>query len=515
MRHCPSCSSPKVGRRDFLRGAAALGAFGLASRFGQNRLFAQAPGGGRRFLFVYVPGGWDQLLFLDPREFELAAATDADYQKEVQRTQIDTSYRYGIGSLVGAYAKGAYFQPTVYKPAGTTAPFSFGPGAVPTAQDGTPLPGPNLVSLAERGVPMSIVRGINMGTLGHQPGYVYFLTGEPAVGSVGRGTSMPIRLAAGLGEQAQGLADTIVPVLAMGVESYTGNHPGRYGAFVLQNMGDVTRMLRREPSLLEHPDVEAALATYASARHAALTTKEDPSGLLRQIGEGQGRTASLFASDLAARFDFLTAGDAVSAAVRAKYELNAASDLASPGAIAAFAAQTVKYGFAQFASVAFTKNGVDTHGTSNPGHLGNLWPCLRALSQLVDDLATTPAAAPLQGSWMDNTTIVVFSEFARTPLHNLIKGRDHHFTSSCLLMGAGVKPGTVVGGSTEVGGMQPRYYDFGGGALLPDGAKPANEMQRYILPEDIGATLLASAGLSYAEYRNGRPLWAATTVAPF
>ena len=52
---------------------------------------------------------------------------------------------------------------------------------------------------------------------------------------------------------------------------------------------------------------------------------------------------------------------------------------------------TVKYGFAQFASVAFTKNGVDTHGSSNPGHLGNLWPCLRALSQLVDDLATTPA----------------------------------------------------------------------------------------------------------------------------
>src|SRR3954447_16138853 len=139
MRHCSHCRTNTPTRRDLLRGATALGAASLASRFGQNRLFAQVPGGGRRFVFVYVPGGWDQLLFLDPRQFELAAATEADYQKEVARTQIDTSYRWGPGSLVGAYAKGAYFQPKVYKPAGTTAPFSFGPGAVPTAQDGTPL----------------------------------------------------------------------------------------------------------------------------------------------------------------------------------------------------------------------------------------------------------------------------------------------------------------------------------------------------------------------------------------
>lgn len=506
MRHCLHCSNTKLGRRDFLRGAAAVGAASLASRFGQNRLFAQVPGGGRRFVFVYVPGGWDQLLFLDPREFELGAATEADYQKEVTRTQIDTSYRWGPGNLVGAYAKGAYFQPKVYKPAGTTGPFSFGPAAVPTSQDGTPLAGPNLVSLAERGVPMSIIRGINMGTLGHQPGYVYFLTGEPAVGSVGRGTSMPIRLAAGLGQQPKGLAETVVPVLAMGVESYTGDKAGKFGAFVLQNMGDVTRMLRREPGLIEHPDVEAALASYAGARHGAAA------GLLGQIADGQERTASLFASDLAARFDFLTAQDDVSKSVRTKYDLNGSSDLASPGAIAAFAAQSVKYGFAQFISVAFTKNGVDTHGSSNPGHLGNLWPCLRALSQLVDDLAATPAPTPLAGSWMDNTTIVVFSEFARTPLHNLIKGRDHHFTSSCLLIGAGVRPGTVVGASTEAGGMQPRYYDFAAGTEMAEGTKPANELQRYILPEDVGATLLASAGLSAAEYRNGRVLWGATTA---
>jgi hypothetical protein len=306
MRHCTHCSNQKLGRRDFLRGAAAVGAASLASRFGQNRLFAQVPGGGRRFVFVYVPGGWDQLLLLDPREFELAAATEADYQKELARTQIDTSYRWGPGSLVGAYTKGAYFQPKVYKPMGTAAPFSFGPAAVPTSQDGTPFAGPNLVSLAERGVPMSIIRGINMGTLGHQPGYVYFLTASPPWEASAAGPACRSVWRRGWGSSRRAWRTPSCPCWPWASESYTGDKSGKLGAFVLQNMGDVTRMLRREPALVEHPDVEAALAAYAAQRRGAA------SGLLGQIADGQDRTAGLFASDLASRFDFLTAGDDVS-----------------------------------------------------------------------------------------------------------------------------------------------------------------------------------------------------------
>ena len=62
--------------------------------------------------------------------------------------------------------------------------------------------------------------------------------------------------------------------------------------------------------------------------------------------------------------------------------------------------------------------------------------------------------------------------------------------------------------------MQPRYSDFADQASLPDDAKPANVKQRYITPDDIGATLLASAGLDYGIYRNGSPLWNAITQPP-
>jgi hypothetical protein len=512
MPSCRSCGS--LDRRSLLKGAAALGAGSLASRLGQSRLFAQAALSGRRFVFVYFPGGWDQLLFLDPREFELGASEEA-YRREVQRTQIDTSYRYGIGSLEGKYVQGMWFKPAVYRPQGTRGPFVFGPGTVSTTEEGEPLSGPNLVGLVERGVPMAIVRGINMGTLGHEPGYMYFLTGEPAVGSSARGTSMPIRIAAGLGEGPAGLASTIVPVVTMGVESYTGDKSGRYGAFVLKNLGDCARMLRRDSALVEHAEIEAALAAFSASKLRAGGPGKPGSALLRQIADSQERTAGLLKSDLAQRFAFLTDSDEGSRAVRERYGVGSGSDLLAPSVIAAFAAQAVKHGFAQFISIGFTRNIVDSHGSSNPGHLGGLHPCIRALAALVDDLASSPAVAPLTGSWLENTTIVAFSEFGRTPLHNYTNGRDHHFTNSCLLIGAGIRPASVVGASSEVSGMQPVPFDFAEQRILRDNARPANDKQRYILPEDIGATLLASAGLPYHEYRIGRPLWGAITHKPF
>ena len=40
-------------------------------------------------------------------------------------------------------------------------------------------------------------------------------------------------------------------------------------------------------------------------------------------------------------------------------------------------------------------------------------------------------------------------------------------------------------------------------------------MRRHIVPEDIGATLLASAELDYFEYRDATPLWRVLTQAPY
>jgi uncharacterized protein (DUF1501 family) len=146
-------------------------------------------------------------------------------------------------------------------------------------------------------------------------------------------------------------------------------------------------------------------------------------------------------------------------------------------------------------------NGTDTHGAGNPQHADLLYPGIAALAALIDDLATSDALPALQKKggtkWLDHTTIVAFSEFARTPLFNPFGGRDHSLCNSCLIAGAGIVGNQVVGASGEVG-MGPDRYDFQAGKTVPEGGE-------NIAPEHIASTLLASAGLDATILRS-RPI---------
>ncbi len=508
-----------LSRRDVGRSLGLMGLGAATQRFGFQHALAEATPSGRRFIFAYVPGGWDQLLFLDPREHEFGAGSEAAYRKEVARTNIDTQYLYGGNKLKDTYVGGVgYFEAKVHKPKNAAAGFSFGPGVTKVREKDA---APNLVELAEGGVPMSIIRGINMGTLGHEPGYMYFLTGEPAVGTTARGVSIPIRLASEMGRTG-GLAPVIAPVLALGIDSFTGDRSGTYGAFSLTSILDTGRLLRREESLFEHADVESALKAFSQRKSSKTATSTDDSKILRQLQESRARTAQILDSKISQKFEFLSASDAESQAVREQYGLGQGDRGTKAGAIAAFAAQTIKNGLSQFVSVKFVENFVDSHAGSNGNHLGGLYGAIEAIANLTADLSLSPAPAPLAGSWLDNTTIVVFSEFARTPLFDplLGTGRGHHISNSCLLIGAGIQPGQVIGATTETGGdttfggMLPTVFDFENMKALPDNARTEGETRRYILPEDIGASLLASAGLNYAEYRSARPLWPILKAKP-
>ena len=499
-----------LSRRSLLLGGLAAGA-ASALPFARR---AMADGGPtqRRFVFLYVPGGWDQLLFLDPREFEFAAGDEGAYRAEVERTGIDTGYKFGGGDNDTTELYGT----DLHRVAGADSEFFFGPAAV-RMTSGTPTNAVNLKSLAEDGVPMAMVRGINMGTLGHEPGYVYFLTGEPAVGSSARGTSMPIRLASQLGAMDPRLGDTLLSTVALSVNSFTGNHPGRYAALRADTVDDLGRILARPDALVEPADVEAALAAYAQRPLGRNARRYDAQGLLSSlVGSSQG-VREMLENDLASSFRFLDGMDAESQAIRSRYgigSVSSASDRRSAPVSAAFVAQTIKKGLAQFVSAAISGGG-DSHGAGNKAHALGLQRGVDAIARLVEDLRTTPASGSLGGNWLDHTTICVFSEFGRTPRFNPTGGRDHHFTNSCLLMGAGIRGGRVAGRSSTVGGQAPIPFDFEGQTVLDETAEPAGFMQRHIRPEDIGATLLASAELDYGEYRDAHPLWKLLETTPY
>jgi uncharacterized protein (DUF1501 family) len=69
-----------------------------------------------------------------------------------------------------------------------------------------------------------------------------------------------------------------------------------------------------------------------------------------------------------------------------------------------------------------------------------------ALSALIDDLDARGI--------LDDTTIVVWGEFGRTPQINRDAGRDHWPQNNCaILAGGGLRTGQVIGATTKDAGL--------------------------------------------------------------
>jgi uncharacterized protein (DUF1501 family) len=183
------------------------------------------------------------------------------------------------------------------------------------------------------------------------------------------------------------------------------------------------------------------------------------------------------------------------AALRQKYGLNDALGKPNNTLIegargrAALVATALKKGISQCISLNLV-GGLDTHFGTQTSHAQLLKQGFDAIAALVDDLRAT--THPSGGNFMDHTTMVVFSEFARTPLLNASGGRDHHLSSSAMLLGRGIKHNYVLGKSGDIG-MAAGRVNLQTGELDSAGSN--------IYPEHLIATVLASAGLDYSILR--------------
>jgi uncharacterized protein (DUF1501 family) len=105
-------------------------------------------------------------------------------------------------------------------------------------------------------------------------------------------------------------------------------------------------------------------------------------------------------------------------------------------------AQLIVAGFQSGLAVSanMARGGFDTHGEHDANHI----PAMENLIESVGFLWDTATAAGLA----DRLTVVVGSDFGRTPQYNAGKGKDHWSVTSVLAMGAGVKGNRVVGATT-------------------------------------------------------------------
>ena len=450
-------------RRRFLGGATAAALAGAAGALGFTRLArADLPlPQGRAFLFCYFPGGWDQLMLLDPRD----PARFLDTERS--RTLIELRYRE-LDGFMG-------YRGQLVRPRGSS-PLVFGPLAERAGR------AVNLSDYADR---MAVIRGVNMSALGHEVAYRYFLTARYPVGTSARGTSIATEVAALL---APRVPRRPIPNLTVSVETYNDRYPASFGALSVRNAEDLVLMLA--PADNAEPDeVEAALAARAARPGDCADEVYDRRGLWSVLRESRATADGLVRERVSGAFDFVNADTPAAQAIRARYGFSR-GEADHPGARTALAVSAIKSGMSQVASVNVGKV-TDTHFADNSVHAQLLTPGVEAFLAALEDLRTSPH--PQGGSFLDHTTVVGFSEFARTPLFNSFNGRDHHQNNSLMLVGAGIRGNTLVGATTDVG-MMPVPWDL-------DANRPS-EGGVILKPENIAATLLAAAGLTTDRFRD-------------
>lgn len=440
-------------RRTFLKAAAG---FSGASLFGglSFKAFAQATNlapADRCFVFAYFSGGWDSLLALDPRDPNVFTAD------RITETRILPGYSLLSGDTS--------FPTSVVTPATRM-------GAAPSNIQF----GPAIGRLADHYDLMAVVRGINMNTVAHEVGFRYFLTGKEPNGAAARGSTTATEIV------GQMKPNNPVPNVAYGIETYNDRYPGYANALSVSRSADLLLTLAPSPTPLDS-EIEKQLVNLRGQPVTCEAQAYDTRGLISQYRDSRGQMTQVLSNKLDNAFRFERPENA---AVRAAYGLAASGPYDSAAGRTALVATALKQGISQCVSINLV-GGLDTHFGSQVTHAQNQRTGWNALADLVTDLRSSPH--PAGGNFMEHTTILVFSEFSRTPLINGAGGRDHHLTNACLLMGAGIKHNVVFGRSGDIGMSPGRVSRLTG---LPD----ANGMT--IMPEDVIATVLASAKLDYS-----------------
>ncbi|RME27303.1 MAG: DUF1501 domain-containing protein [Deltaproteobacteria bacterium] len=125
--------------------------------------------------------------------------------------------------------------------------------------------------------------------------------------------------------------------------------------------------------------------------------------------------------------------------------------------------------------------GWDTHSDNDAVQDACYESAFATLHQLVDTLVST--SAPDGQPLIDSTTLLVISEMGRLPHLNAQQGKDHWPVTSCMVIGAGVARGRVVGATDGGLNSLPVDPDSGeataGGTMLTSASLLAGLVERF------------------------------------
>ncbi|MFW2387304.1 MAG: DUF1501 domain-containing protein [Polyangiales bacterium] len=423
-------AGPHLDRRTLLQGA--LGGAAMYALWPLRPLFAQ-DSGGHRVVACFLDGGWDVLLAADPR---------------------DPSGNYE-GIDLGTDRLAAEFR-----------------DPRPVSMGGTEhLWGPTMLALEPHADLATFFRGINMNTVSHDTARSYSHTGREPAGTLARGDS--------IGTVAASVHDkgSLLPNTAISVPSFNRGFDNRFSGIRMNDPREIVDLIGPTRNAL-NDNVEALLNQALEDTKSCVSPAYSGRLPEDELRISRDRIKKLQDQGVVSRFDF-NADTAEMNEIRALYPLGDGT-----GRSAATAAQLLRTGLSTSVT-ARVRGGFDTHNgewsTQQPQRLVEAFSAIGAMiTHLRNDDPN-----------FDRTTVMVYSEFARTPKINGDGGRDHWFADSVMIFGSTLKTG-VFGASNE--------QDLG---LIPVNTQTGqpDESGVQLRPEHVMATLVQSLGGDPSPYR--------------
>ncbi|MEZ4362030.1 MAG: DUF1501 domain-containing protein [Kofleriaceae bacterium] len=291
----------------------------------------------------------------------------------------------------------------------------------------------------------AVIRGIMLSSIAHPECVKRMMTGT-------RSNSSPDLAAIVAQEHAR---DLPVPYLILGDSAFTGPYAvsaGRVGAtnqiVALANDAQRYPILGEGARFTPTPADEARIRAYLDARASRERAVRGAVGYNKKRIDDFSAAMSKADRLVALRAGLGTRGRTLA--------LDAQADLAI---------DAITGGIARSVTLD-SRLSWDSHTTNAEDQTAAHEALYTGITRLADLLTTTPGATA-GNTLLDETVVLVMSEFSRTPKLNAALGKDHWPVTSALVFGGGVKGGRAYGGTSA--SLDPLLIDYATGAPSASG----------------------------------------------
>ncbi len=313
-------------------------------------------------------------------------------------------------------------DPKVSSTAGIDMMYDWGLAQTLNGSSGSDRIGRWFTRLAAQGSDVVVVRGLGMGTTSHMAGSVYMDTGIlsnsgnvnsasiPAIVASESQATIPIIQLNGGSEPKidRGLLSPVSAVRAQNLDLYRSMYP------------QTDQELAQKLMILDHLKDSITRVQTRSGSYDRLTA----------VASAEQKIRVQFQDDVGAKLA-LTDED------RAAFKVNAPKTMNNNGQMDAFALSLKLLKNNLVTCLNLGVGGFDTHANQER----SLQPTLESFDFLLSTFVSELRAA----NQLDNTLIVLYSDFGRTPKVNNSNGRDHWPVGGSIMIGGGIAGSRFVG----------------------------------------------------------------------